>query len=81
MVFETYAYPFGYFRRCKIDEILMSFYPWFSPYDIAYLIFFFKSSQVFAKHRFASVFIEVSPNAIQLFFKKINLTDWSPIDF
>ena len=56
MVFETYAYPFGYFRRCKIDEILMSFYPWFSPYDIAYLVFF-KSSQVFAKHGFASVFI------------------------
>ena len=55
MVFETYAYPFGYFRCCKIDEILMSFYPWFSPYDIAYLVFF-KSSQVFAKHGFASVF-------------------------
>ena len=49
MVFETYAYPFGYFRRCKTDEILMSFYPWFSPYDIAYLVFF-KKSQVFAKH-------------------------------
>ena len=27
----TYAYPFRYFWRCKIDEILtMSFYPWFS---------------------------------------------------
>ena len=59
MVFETYAYPFGYFRRCKIDEISMSFYPWFSPYDIAYLVFF-KSSQVFAKHGFASVF-KISP--------------------
>ena len=22
MVFEIYAYPFGYFWRCKIDEIL-----------------------------------------------------------
>ena len=54
MVFETYAYPFGYFRRCKIDEILMSFYPWFSPYDISFLVFF-KISQVFAKHGFASV--------------------------
>ena len=30
MVFEAYAYPFGYFWRCKIDEILISFYPWFS---------------------------------------------------
>ena len=32
MVFEIYAYPFGYFWRCKIDEILtiMSFYTWFS---------------------------------------------------
>ena len=30
MVFETYAHPFGYFWRCKIDEILTySFYPWF----------------------------------------------------
>ena len=32
MVFEIYAYPFGYFLRCKIDKIstIMSFYPWFS---------------------------------------------------
>ena len=30
MVFEAYAYPFGFFWRCKIDEILISFYPWFS---------------------------------------------------
>ena len=32
IVFEIYGYPFGIFRRCKIDEILtiMSFYPWLS---------------------------------------------------
>ena len=31
MVFEIYAYPFGYFWRSKIDEILtMSFHTWFS---------------------------------------------------
>ena len=52
MVFEIYAYPFGYFWRFKIDEILMSLG---SPYDIAHLVFV-KSSQVFAKHGFASVF-------------------------
>ena len=53
MVLETYAYPFGYFWRFKIDEILMSFYPWFFVW---YCLFgFFKSSQVFAKHGFASV--------------------------
>ena len=59
--------PSGIFWRCTIDEVLtMSFYPWFypglifvSPYDIAYLVFF-KSSQVFAKHGFASVFIHDS---------------------
>ena len=30
IVFEIYGYPFGFFWRCKIDEILtiMSFYPW-----------------------------------------------------
>ena len=30
MVLEIYAYPFGNFCRCEIDEILMSFYTWFS---------------------------------------------------
>ena len=31
LVFEIYAYPFGYFWRCKIYEILtMFFYHWFS---------------------------------------------------
>ena len=31
MVFEIYAYPFGYFWRCEVDEIVtMSFYSWFS---------------------------------------------------
>ena len=58
MVLQIYAYPFGYFWRCKIDEILtiISFYPWCSPYDIGYLVFF-RSSQLnmFAKHGFASV--------------------------
>ena len=33
--FQNYGYPFGYFWRCKIDEILtiMSFYPWFSVWN------------------------------------------------
>ena len=55
MVFEIYAYPFGFFFGavfCEIDDILMSFYPWFS-FDVAYLVFF-KSSQVSMKHGFAS---------------------------
>ena len=45
--------PSGIFWRCKIDELLSPFTLGF-PYDIAYLVFF-KSSQVFAKHGFASV--------------------------
>ena len=77
MVFETYAYPFGYFLALNIVKLMKFYVPlplvllmilpiWFSskvrkcpftlgsPYDIAYLVFF-KSSQVFAKHGFASV--------------------------
>ena len=60
MVFEIYAYPFrihfGNFWRCKIDEIVTMTLG--SPYDIAHLVFFKSSqlsSQVFAKHGFASV--------------------------
>ena len=45
---------------CKIDEILMSFFPWFSLWYCLFG-FLFKSSQlssqVFAKHCFASVSI------------------------
>ena len=37
MVLETYAYPFGYFWRFKIDEILCPF-TLGSSYDIAYLV-------------------------------------------
>ena len=65
MVLQSYAYPFGYFGRCKFYEILtmLSFYPWFS---VSYCLFgfHFKSSQVFAKHGFASVF-ETCCNAIR----------------
>ena len=60
MIFETSAYPFGYFWGCKIDEILalLSFYPWLSVWYVLFG-FLLKSSQlfsqVFAKHSFASV--------------------------
>ena len=56
MVFETFAYPFRYFLALFFVK-LMKFQCLFtlgSPYDIAYLVFF-KTSQVFAKHGFASV--------------------------
>ena len=59
--------PSGIFWRCKIDEILISFYLWF-PYDIAYLVFF-KSSQVFAKHGFASVYNRVVNLSQQIGFQ------------
>ena len=58
MVFESYAYRFGYFWCRKIDECstILSFYPWFS---VSYCLFGFisRGSQVFAKHGFASVLI------------------------
>ena len=47
----------GCFKASLGSLGLMSFYPW---YDIAYLVFFKSSqlsSQVFAKHGFASVLI------------------------
>ena len=61
LVFESNAYPFGYFRPCKIDEVLtkMSFYPWFS---VRYCLFGFQSEsslEVFAKHGFASMLYKV----------------------
>ena len=55
MIFATYAYPCGYFLALYIVKLMK--FKVLSPLvflDIAYLVFF-KSSQVFAKHGFASV--------------------------
>ena len=54
MVFEAYAYLRVFFGAVKLMKFQSPFTLGF-PYDIAYLVFF-KSSQVFAKHGFASVF-------------------------
>ena len=57
MVFETCAYPFGYFLALYIVKLMKLYCPFTlgSPCDIAYLVFI-KSSQLFAKHCFASVY-------------------------
>ena len=80
MVFEIYAYPFGYFLALKIDEILTHF-TLGSPYDFAYLVFFSSqpSAQVFAKHGFASVYQSLS--ALLAIFEYFQLTFSPPVRF
>ena len=71
--FSRLVCPFGYFWRCKIDEILtMPFYPWFSVW-CCFLVFF-KISQVFAMQGFASVLL-IGINNLQ-WYEKCFVSDW-----